>query len=200
MWRAAGEIRAVLPRRFMGKDDAMATSAENPIVASWWQRRKIGSRAIGAFKTSVAAVLCLWLGHLFGLAHSYWAAVSAIVVMGSDTPVSLASCRDRLIGTAIGAALGWATSYLWHDHYLLYGLAVLVCLLVCSTLEFEKAGRLAAVALTIIILIKEEGGPAKAALSRFLEVGLGIVVALAVTLLVFPQRPAEYQQSASSSS
>ncbi len=40
-----------------------------------------------------------------------------------------------------------------------YGLAVLVCLLVCSTLEFEKAGRLAAVALTIIVLIKTEGGP-----------------------------------------
>jgi uncharacterized membrane protein YgaE (UPF0421/DUF939 family) len=200
MWRAV--VERVLLRRFngMGKDDAMATSAEKPVDASWWQRRKIGSRAIGAFKTSVAAVLCLWLGHLFGLAHSYWAAVSAIVVMGSDTPVSLASCRDRLIGTAIGAALGWATSYVWHDHYLLYGLAVLVCLLVCSTLEFEKAGRLAAVALTIIILIKEEGGPAKAALSRFLEVGLGIVVALAVTLLVFPQRPAEYQESVSPSS
>jgi uncharacterized membrane protein YccC len=75
-----------------------------------------------------------------------------------------------------------------------------MCLLVCSTLEFEKAGRLAAVALTIIVVIKIDGGPARAALDRFLEVSLGIVVALAVTLLVFPERPAEYSGGASHSS
>jgi uncharacterized membrane protein YgaE (UPF0421/DUF939 family) len=178
----------------------MATSSENPAVANWWERKKIGSRALGAFKTSLAAVLCLSLGNLFGLSHSYWAAISAIVVMGSDTAVSLVACRDRLIGTAIGAVLGWATFHVWHGHYVVYGLAILICLLVCSTLEFEKAGRLASVALTIIVLIKTEGGPLQAALSRFLEVGLGIVVALAVSLLVFPQRPAEYQESASQSS
>jgi uncharacterized membrane protein YgaE (UPF0421/DUF939 family) len=178
----------------------MVSSSENPAVANWWERKHVGSRAMGAFKTSLAAVLCLWLGHLFRLSHSYWAAISAIVVMGSDSPVSLASCRDRLIGTAIGAALGWATAYVWHGHYLVYGLAVLLCLLVCSTLEFEKAGRLAAVALTIIVLIKTEGGPAQAALGRFFEVGLGVVVALAVTLLVFPQRPAEYATGAPHSS
>ena len=174
----------------------VATELESPVVANWWKRKKIGNRAIGAFKSSLAAVLCLWLGNLLGLTHSYWAAVSAIVVMGSDTPVSLASCRDRVIGTAIGALLGWGTSYVWHGHYLLYGLAVLVCLLVCSTLEYEKAGRLAAVALTIIVLIHIDQGPGQAALARFLEVSLGVVVALVVTLLVFPQRPAEFAGNA----
>lgn len=171
--------------------------SQSAAVESWWKRKKIGIRAIGAFKSSLAAVLCLWLGNLFGLTHSYWAAVSAVVVMGADTPVSLASCRDRVIGTAIGALLGWGTSYVWHGHYLLYGLAVLVCLLVCSMLEYEKAGRLAAVALTIIVLIHIDQGPGQAALARFLEVSLGVVVALAVTLLVFPQRPAEYAGSPS---
>ena len=175
----------------------VATESETPVAANWWKRKNIRNRAIGAFKTSLAAVLCLWLGDHFGLVHSYWAAVSAIVVMGSDTPVSLASCRDRVIGTAIGALVGWGTSYVWHGHYLFYGLAILVCLLACSILNSEKAGRLAAVALTIIVLIHIDGGPEQAALARFLEVALGIVVALAVTLLVFPQRPAEYAKSAS---
>jgi uncharacterized membrane protein YccC len=174
---------------------AMATQAEDPNRGSWWERKDIRQRAIGAFKTATAAVLCLWLGHLFGLTHSYWAAVSAIVVMGSES-VSLVACRDRLIGTAIGAVLGWATFYVWHGYYLLYGLAVMLCLLACSMLKFEKAGRLAGVALTIVVLIKWDGGPGRAAVARFLEVGLGIVVALAVTLLVFPERPAEFADSA----
>lgn len=158
-------------------------------AARWWQRRNLGRRAMGAFKTGVAAVLCLWLGHLFRLSHSYWAAISAIVVMGSDSAVTWTSCRDRLIGTAIGALMAWGTFYVWRGHYLLYGLAIMVCLLVCSLLEFEKAGRLAGVALTIILLIKIDSGPGQAALARFLEVSLGIVVALAVTVVLFPERP-----------
>src|ERR1700723_1038649 len=165
----------------------MSTNSAAPegAVSRWWQQKNIGNQALSAFKTGVAVVLCVWLGNLFGLAHSYWAAVSAIVVMGADPAPTLASCRDRIIGTAIGAFLGWVTFYAWHGHYLLYGLSVAFCIFVCSVLAYEKAGRLAAVALSIIVLFKIDNGPAQAAIGRFLEVGLGIVVALLVTLLVF---------------
>jgi uncharacterized membrane protein YgaE (UPF0421/DUF939 family) len=122
------------------------------------------------------------------LAHSYWAAISAIVVMGSDREVTFTSSRDRLIGTAVGALLGWGTSYLWHQHTVIYGIGVALCIFLCSALAFEKAGRLAAVALTIIVIIYDENGPGHAALMRFSEVALGIVVAMAVTLLVFPPK------------
>jgi len=175
----------------------VATESASPEIARWWQRNELSRRSVGAFKTALAAVLCLWLGHLFRLERSYWASVTAIVVMGSESAVSLATCRDRLIGTAIGAVLGWATVLIWHGHSLLYGLAIMLCLLACSTLKFEKAGRLAAVAVTIIVLIQWDGGPAHAALSRFAEVALGIIVALTVGLLVFPERPLELADSAS---
>ena len=164
-------------------------SPESVASSHWWERRNLTVRAISAFKAGLAAVLCLFLGNLFGLVHSYWAAVSAIVVMSSDSNLNITTCRDRITGTAIGAFLGWATYYAWHGHYLLYGLAVMLCVFVCSLLEFEKAGRLAAVTLTIIVLISIDGGPAKAALARFLEVAFGIVVAYAVTMLVFPPHP-----------
>ena len=176
----------------------MSTSSEpgGSRFLTWWEEKNFGKKAVAAFKTGLAAVLCVWLGNLFGLEHSYWAAVSAIVVMGFDTTLTFASCRDRIIGTAIGALLGWVTCYAWHGHYLLYGLSVALCILVCSALAFDKAGRLAAVTLSIIVLVKTDGGPAQAAIARFLEVGLGIVVALAVTLLVFPPRSAKLQFNA----
>ena len=91
-----------------------------------------------------------------------------------------------MIGTAIGAFFWWVTYYAWHGHYLLYGLAVGICIFIGSALNFDKAGRLAAVALTIVVLVKLDAGPGQAAIARFFEVGLGIIVALAVTLLVFP--------------
>jgi uncharacterized membrane protein YccC len=49
---------------------------------------------------------------------------------------------------------------------------------------------------SIIVLVRIDGGPTQAAIARFLEVGLGIIVALAVTLLVFPPRPAKLQLTA----
>ena len=164
--------------------------------STWWEQKDLGKQAISAFKTGLAAVICVWLGNLLGLEHSYWAAVSAIVVMGFDTTLTFASCRDRIIGTAIGAFLGWVTFYAWHGHYLLYGLSVALCLFICSTLAFDKAGRLAAVALSIIVLVKIDNGPAQAAIGRFLEVGFGIVVALVVTMLVFPPHRASAEAKA----
>jgi uncharacterized membrane protein YgaE (UPF0421/DUF939 family) len=151
-----------------------------------WARSHLGQSALDALKTGLAAVLCLWLGHWFGLKYSYWASISAIVVMGSDAGVTFTSSRDRLIGTAFGALLGWVTYYMWHGHPALYGVAVAVCIFACSTLQFHKAGHLAAVALTIIVLVNLDASPGRAARDRFLEVCLGIVVALGVTLLVFP--------------
>lgn len=88
--------------------------------AIWWRRKKLGSHAMNAFKTGLAAVLCLWLGNLLGLTHSYWAAVSAIVVMQSDNSVTISSARDRLIGTAIGALIGWP--------YFMSGMGTTLCM------------------------------------------------------------------------
>jgi uncharacterized membrane protein YgaE (UPF0421/DUF939 family) len=177
----------------------MPTNSEAPEVkvSNWWEKKNFGEHAIEAFKTGLAATICVWLGNLLGLSHSYWASISAIVVMASDANMTFASCRDRIIGTAIGAFLGWCTYYVWHGHYLLYGLSVALCIFVCSALQYDKAGRLAAVALSIIVLATIDGAPAHAAFSRFLEVGMGIIVALAVTLLVFPPRAARTEVDAS---
>jgi uncharacterized membrane protein YccC len=172
------------------------SKAEGSRFSVWWEQKDFGKQAIGAFKTGLSPLICVWLGNHHGQTHSYWAAVSAIVVMGLDTTITFATCRDRIIGTAIGAFLGWATFYVWHGHYLLYGLSVALCIFACSALAFDKAGRLAAVALSIIVLVKIDNGPAQAAMGRFLEVGLGIVVALGVTLLVFPTHRAKAEVKA----
>lgn len=108
--------------------------------------------------------------------------------------MTFTSSRDRIIGTGIGVLLGWGTSYVWHGHSLLYGISVALCILFCSALQFHKAGHLAAVALTIVMLVNVDAAPGRAALDRFLEVGLGILVALAVTLLVLPPKPVGTRQ------
>jgi len=163
-------------------------TAETPRRA-WWHQNEFGPKAIGSLKAGLAAVLSVGLADLLGLTHAYWAAVSAMVVMGWEDTLTFASCRDRILGTAIGALMGWATFYIWHGHYLLYGVSAALCIFACSALKFDKAGRLAAATLTIIVLVPIDEPPSRIALSRFLEVGIGVSMALLMTFL--PPRSAK---------
>lgn len=131
----------------------------------------------------MAAILSVLLANLLGLSYPYWAAISAIVVLGLESSLTIASCRDRIIGTAIGAFMGWVTFYFWHGHYVFYGVSVALCIFVCSGLQFEKAGRLAAATLTLIVLVQPDSRPGHVAIARFLETGIGVVMALVMTLL-----------------
>ncbi len=153
-------------------------------LISWWQEQRFGQQALLAFKMGLTALLCLTLGRLLGLRHSYWAAITAIVIMGADNSTTVAAGRNRLIGTLIGAFLGWATCHVWHGYLFAYALSVALCIFICISLGIEKAGRLAAVALTIIVLLRAGETPFRAALGRFLEVSLGIVLTLAINFLL----------------
>ena len=54
------------------------SKAQRSRFSVWWEQKNFGKQAIGAFKTGLAAMICVWLGNLLGLERSYWAAVSAI--------------------------------------------------------------------------------------------------------------------------
>src|SRR5260370_39549505 len=61
-------------------------------------------------KTTVATGICLALVRVFGFSQGYWACVTAVVVMQSERAATLTGSRDRLVGTAVGALVGWATA------------------------------------------------------------------------------------------
>lgn len=134
-----------------------------------------------AFKTTVAACLCLVLGRILRLSQGYWACVSAIVVLQSTSHDTWTVSRDRIVGTALGAVIGWGAANVWHENALVYALAILLCMTVPQVMQLKNAGRMAGVAATIIMLIPSYLPYWHVAVSRFLEVSLGVLVALAVS-------------------
>jgi uncharacterized membrane protein YccC len=157
--------------------------AEDSGILSWEHRRLL----IHAAKTALAAALCWWLALRFGLHDGYWGSISAIIVLQSNVGSTVNASRDRLLGTLIGALLGFSFSMFgalpWN-----YILAVLAAIIVCGLLGLRNSSRLAGVTITIIMLVHKEGPRFGLAVDRVGEVVLGIVVALAVTTLVFPDR------------
>jgi len=154
-----------------------------PAVFSWERQRLL----IHAAKTALAAALCWYLALHFGLHEGYWGPISAIIVLQSNMGATVTASRDRLLGTLIGAVLGFSFSLFstlpWN-----YILAVLAAVIVCGLLGLRSSSRLAGVTITIIMLVQKTGSRSDLALDRVGEVVLGIVVALAVTTLVLPDR------------
>ena len=156
---------------------------ENPGFFNWERQRLL----IHAAKTALAAALCWWLAQRFGLHDGYWGSISAIIVLQSNFGSTISASRDRLLGTLIGALIGFSFTGFgvlpWN-----YILAVLTAVTVCGLLGLRSSSRLAGVTITIIMLVQKAGPRWSLALDRVGEVVLGIVVALTVTTLVFPDR------------
>jgi uncharacterized membrane protein YccC len=156
---------------------------EHPGFFTWERRRLL----IHAAKTALAAALCWWIAKRFGLPDGYWGAISAIIVLQSNVGSTVSASRDRILGTVIGALLGFSCTQFgtlpWN-----YILAVLAAVILCGALGLRSSSRLAGVTITIVMLVQSVGSHWTIALDRVMEVFLGIVVALAISTLVLPDR------------
>lgn len=150
---------------------------------------------IHAGRTAVAATFCWWLAARLGLHDGYWGAISSIIVLQSNVGATIQASRDRILGTIIGAALGFTCTLFgtipWN-----YILAVFLAVLICGVLGFRNSSRLAGVTVTIVMLV-QSNSPRAVALDRVIQVVLGIMVAVAVTILIFPRhaRPAPQEKT-----
>ncbi len=152
-------------------------------LLSWEHKRLL----IHAAKTALAAALCWWLALRFGMHDGYWGSISAIIVLQSNFGATITASRDRLLGTLIGALFGFSFSLFgvlpWN-----YLLAVLAAVVACGLLGLRSSSRLAGVTITIVMLVQKTGSHWTITLDRVGQVFLGIVVALGVATLVFPDR------------
>jgi uncharacterized membrane protein YccC len=149
-----------------------------------WERKRL---LIHAGRTALAAALCWWIALQFGLTDGYWGAISAIIVLQSNFGATINASRDRILGTIIGAAFGFAFSLFgvlpWN-----YILAVLCAVILCGLLGLRNSSRLAGVTISIIMLVQKGDSHWILALHRVGEVFLGILIAILVSTLVFPDR------------
>jgi uncharacterized membrane protein YccC len=150
--------------------------------------RDLRRLVIHAGKTALAAALCWWVALRFGLRDGYWGSISAIIVLQSNVGATVTASRDRLLGTFIGALLGFGFSILPVPLLFSYILALLVAVVASGMLALSNSSRLACVTITIVMLVHREGPRWGLAFDRVAEVVMGIVVALIVTTVVLPDR------------
>jgi len=135
---------------------------------------------LDSVRTALAAVAALWLARLWKMPEYYWAPISTIVIVQSTIP-PLTLGWQRFVGTALGAVLGAALATFFRPSAVVYAVGILVCGLLAWILRVGGAYRFAGITLSIILLIPRTRAPWLIGWHRFLEVSLGIAVALVVT-------------------
>ena len=137
---------------------------------------------LDAARTALAAVAAMMLARLLKMPEYYWAPISAIVIIQSTIPAHTLGWQ-RFVGTALGAVLGAATATYFPATAVIYAVGIAVCGLLAWWMRVAGAYRFAAITFSIILLVPRTRAPWITAWHRFLEVSVGIAVALVVMTL-----------------
>jgi len=116
--------------------------------------------------------------------EAYWAAIATLVVMQSTLGATLTLSIERIAATAVRASAGALEANYFRTNLVAYAIAIFLVGLLSFAFRLEEtAYSYASITLTIIVLIPRSEAPWATALHRFLEVSIGIIVALGVVAL-----------------
>jgi len=161
-----------------------------------WEKENLPS-ITHAIRTAVAATVSVIIARLVQMPEAYWAAIATLVVMQSTLGATLTLSIERIVATLVGASVGALEANYFRANLVAFAVAVFLTGLLSVAFRLEKtAYRYASVTLTIIVLIPRSGAPWTIALHRFIEVSVGIMVALAVVALWPEQHPSAAKSAA----
>jgi uncharacterized membrane protein YccC len=166
----------------MSSPTAIIKQLEHP---GWVERLR--ERWPDGLRLALAAVLSAAISQALHLPETYWAVLSALVVGRPQAGGTRQAGRTRLIGTVIGSLVGLLVinERIWHPPEILILASAMIPLALFITL-FEEY-RTAPVA--AIIMLSSAGSiasPIHIALLRLLEITIGSLTSMAVSMLVVP--------------
>jgi len=139
-------------------------------------------------RTALAAVVSFLIARLLRMPEAYWATILTIVVMQSTLGAALAISWERFVGTILGAVAGGSIATYFQSNLAAFAAGVFLLGMLCAILKVGSAYRFAGITLTITMLIPRVRAPWVVAEHRFIEVSVGIVVALVISALWPTQR------------
>ncbi len=147
------------------------------------RQRAVGGAAQGLMSAAAALIAYLPTKPL-GLQEGFWGSITAIAVVQGGLSATQSSARDQVIGAAIGGVFGAAVVATIGQSLPGYALAIVLCMSTCWLFNVASAARLGGSTVTIIALVPHHSTVEWMMLSRFTEVGWGVLVGLGTVWLV----------------
>jgi uncharacterized membrane protein YccC len=144
-----------------------------------------------AVRVTAAAVLAFAFAKLLGF-HGYWAVITAIIVMQTSVGGSLKASVDQLLGAMAGALYGASIAAIV-PHATTTGLAAAMAIAIAplALLGAIRPNFKAAPITAFLVLAPISGqdvAPLEFAVDRILEISIGGLAGMAISLFVLPAR------------
>jgi uncharacterized membrane protein YccC len=159
-------------------------------ATNWISRRRRELQL--SLRVALAGLLSFLIAEALNLPQGYWAVFAAVIVTETSVGGSVQAAVNWVVGTFGGAVYGAVVSMvLPHETTALLALEIVVGL---APLAFLAAiyPRFRVAPVTAIIVLatvnSSDMGPVQSAIDRVVEIGLGSVIGLMVSLVVLPSR------------
>jgi uncharacterized membrane protein YccC len=144
-----------------------------------------GPRDRAALRTALAAVMGALVALALRLDDPWWAAVTGVVIVQSDAAATLSRSVDRILGTLVGASIGYLASATVADHVLFLAIAggcTAFAIYAQERAEHSYAMLLGGVTVLLVMFgaLATPGNALNLAVYRSLEIIVGVVVALII--------------------
>lgn len=149
---------------------------------------KLGLRIV---KTGLAVTVCIVISNLLKLDDPFLAVIATVLSMGKSVDVSVRSAKNKLIGVAMGSALGCGFAMISGANPGLCGVGIIILLYLCQVFHLFGASTLSCFAFAAVMFAKASPKPWLSALTCAENALIGIAVAVIVNLVVFPPNYAE---------
>ncbi len=149
-------------------------------------------------KTAIAVVLSYSIALIFVDNYALWAPITTIIVMQVNVASSVETSVDRILGSLYGALIALVLEYILPAQFITENIGLFIIALMCAALLLiNPRYRLAGITSISIFLLAPQNPPAwKFALTFMLIVTIGILVAVLVSVFIWPMSgAAELRQS-----
>ena len=158
-------------------------------LIGWLQSHRAELRL--SVRATTAGVLAYLVATLLNLPQGYWAVFTAIIVMQASVGGSVKTGLDWFVGTLGGGVLGVAIATLVpdHDFWTRTGAIALAIAPLALLAAVHASFRVAPITAVIVVLgLNPELSPLMSAFDRVLEIAVGSLIGVGVSLVVLPAR------------
>lgn len=147
--------------------------------------KKIGMRNI---KTAVAVMISILISKLLNMEYPFYTAIASIISMQSSVEASFTAGRNRMLGTFIGALIGFMLSSIMPGNIILIGVGIIAVIYICNIFNWEQSTSIACVVFCAIMMNLKGGSPFFYSINRLSDTFIGIIVAVGVNYFIAPPK------------
>lgn len=145
--------------------------------------KRIGMRNI---KTALSVFICIIVLRLFRFEYPFYACIASVICTQNSISGSFTMGKNRIIGTMIGATIGFLFSLVSLDNAFLCFIGIICVIHCCNITKVRESATIACIVFLAIMTNLKAVTPFMYSIYRIFETFIGITVAVILNYLLNP--------------